>query len=66
MAGCSAGCPTGTSRSELSGPVPRFTGARTGQGGRVSFLFSNRLGCLGSVLVSLLLTVLLFVLFTVW
>ena len=28
-------------------------------------LFSSRLGCLGSLLVSLLLTVLLFVLFTV-
>jgi hypothetical protein len=30
------------------------------------FLFSNRLGCLGSLLVSLVLTALLFVLFTVW
>ena len=30
------------------------------------FLFTNRLGCLGSLLVSLLLTALLFVLFTVW
>jgi hypothetical protein len=29
------------------------------------FLFSSRLGCLGSLLVSLVLTVLLFVLFTV-
>ena len=28
-------------------------------------LFTNRLGCLGSILVSLLLTALLFVLFTV-
>jgi hypothetical protein len=30
------------------------------------FLFSSRLGCLGSLLVSLVLTALLFVLFTVW
>lgn len=30
------------------------------------FLFASRLGCLGSLLVSLLLTVLLFILFTVW
>jgi hypothetical protein len=30
------------------------------------FLFSNRLGCLGSLLVSVVLTALLFVLFTVW
>jgi hypothetical protein len=30
------------------------------------FLFSSRLGCLGSLLVSLLLTAVLFVLFTVW
>ena len=29
------------------------------------FLFSSRLGCLGSLLVSLVLTALLFVLFTV-
>jgi hypothetical protein len=29
------------------------------------FLFTNRLGCLGSLLVSLLLTAVLFVLFTV-
>jgi hypothetical protein len=31
----------------------------------VVFLFSSRLGCLGSLLVSLVLTALLFVLFTV-
>jgi hypothetical protein len=30
------------------------------------FLFSSRLGCLGSLLVSLVLTALLFILFTVW
>ena len=29
-------------------------------------LFTSRLGCLGSLLVSLLLTALLFLLFTVW
>jgi hypothetical protein len=30
------------------------------------FLFTSRLGCLGSLLVSLVLTAVLFVLFTVW
>ena len=32
----------------------------------VFLLFTSRLGCLGSLLISLLLTALLFVLFTVW
>jgi hypothetical protein len=30
------------------------------------FLFTSRLGCLGSLLVSLVLTAVLFLLFTVW
>jgi hypothetical protein len=30
------------------------------------FLFTSRLGCLGSLLVSLLLTAVLFILVTVW
>ncbi len=43
--------------------IGRFAARSPGQGGRV-FLFSSRLGCLGSLLVSLVLTGLLFVLFT--
>jgi hypothetical protein len=42
-----------------------LAGGCGGQGRRV-FLFTSRLGCLGSLLVSLLLTAVLFVLFTVW
>ena len=47
-----------------SAPAERFVRARAGHRGIV-FLFSSRLGCLGSLLISLVLTVLLFVLFSV-
>jgi hypothetical protein len=36
-----------------------FTGRSSGHGGRVFFLFSNRLGCLGSLAVSAVLTLVL-------
>jgi hypothetical protein len=41
-----------------------FAGRSPGHAGRVFLLFTSRLGCLGSLLVSLVLTALLFVLFT--
>lgn len=52
---CSLGC----------APAERFGRRLRGQTGAVFFFFTNRLGCLGSLLVSLLLTAVLFVLFTV-
>ena len=42
----------------------RFVGPPRGHRAIVFLLFTSRLGCLGSLLVSLLLTVLLYVLFT--
>jgi hypothetical protein len=42
-----------------------FDGEAGGQEASV-FLFTSRLGCLGSLLVSLVLTAVLFLLFTVW
>ena len=44
----------------------RLAGQACGQEVPVFLLFTSRLGCLGSLLVSLLLTALLFLLFTVW
>ncbi len=38
-------------------PHPRFRNDRRGHPGRVFFFFSNRLGCLGSLLVSAVLTI---------
>ena len=43
----------------------RFGGAHRGTGTSVFFLFSSRLGCLGSLVVSALLTLLLLLVFDV-
>jgi hypothetical protein len=45
--------------------VTRFGPARHGHAGPVFFLFSSRLGCLGSLLVSALLTLVLLLVFDV-
>ena len=45
---------------EGTGPPPEGSGtAPAGKGGPVFFFFSNRLGCLGSLVVSVLLSLLL-------
>ena len=51
MSGLQASKPIGSLRG-----VPRLSAASGGQPGPMFFFFSNRLGCLGSIIVSLVIT----------